>query len=147
MKRFTFRKVFENFNSNKPTTTMRVDGHTEIAETIEGFFGDTEHFYLIGAAVDRLAEYEDEEERGLLLHLPCNPGDIVYRVASSAKNPIISMKVHSFTKYDKGKSFSILCTDFDDNVFEYTNHDIGKTVFLTKSNARWFLKNLRRSHE
>lgn len=150
MKRFTFRKIFENFNQNKPTTTMIVDGYKINKEVIEGFYKpdqDAEHFYLIGAAVDRLAEYEDEDERGLLMHLPCLPGSTVYRIAPNAKHQIISMKVHSFTKYARGNSVTMVCTDFEDNVFEYTNFDIGKTVFLTKSDAKWKIKNLRRSHE
>lgn len=32
----------------------------------------------IRAAVERLAEYEDAEEKGLLVHLPCKVGDTVY---------------------------------------------------------------------
>ena len=32
----------------------------------------------IGKAADKLAEYEDAEEQGLLLRLPCKIGDTVY---------------------------------------------------------------------
>lgn len=146
MKRFTFKKVFDYFNSQKPTTTICVDGYTQITEVDENHY-EKKHFYLVGDAVDRLAEYEDEEERGLLMHLPCLPGSTVYRIAPNAKHQIISMKVHSFTKYARGNSVTMVCTDFEDNVFEYTNFDIGKTVFLSKSDAKWKIKNLRRSHE
>lgn len=31
-------------------------------------------------ALEKLAAYEDEEEQGLLVHLPCKVGDTVYRI-------------------------------------------------------------------
>lgn len=37
--------------------------------------------FIAGEAVDKLAEYEDLEEQGLLLRLPCNIGDTVYVIA------------------------------------------------------------------
>ena len=41
----------------------------------------------------KLAVYEDLEEQGLLVRLPCNVGDTVYRVNAGAKQPIIPMTV------------------------------------------------------
>lgn len=43
---------------------------------------DTFESVYTGGAIDRLAEYEDAEENGLLLKLPCRPGDIVYVVGT-----------------------------------------------------------------
>lgn len=141
MNRLTFLKEFKNFNSGRKTKAAYLNStHTVIIDTdIKG----NEKEYLVGALVNRLEEYEYADERGLLMHLPCLPGKTVYRVASNEKNPIIPMKVHSFTKYDSGRTFSMVCTDFDDNIFEYSSADIDRKVFLTKSAAKIFLKSLR----
>lgn len=44
-------------------------------------------------AIKKLADYEDLEEQGLLVRLPCKVGDTVYRVNAGAKQPIIPMTV------------------------------------------------------
>lgn len=36
--------------------------------------------FVEGYAVDKLADYEDAEEQGLLLRLPCKIGDTVYKL-------------------------------------------------------------------
>lgn len=41
----------------------------------------------------KLKHYEDLEEQGKLLKLPCAVGDTVYRINKGAKEPIILMKV------------------------------------------------------
>lgn len=41
---------------------------------------DDLHSYLSGDAADKLADYEDAEEQGLLVRLPCKVGDTVYRI-------------------------------------------------------------------
>ena len=41
----------------------------------------------------KLAEYEDLEEQGLLLRLPCKVGDTLYRINKGAKEPVIKMRV------------------------------------------------------
>lgn len=41
----------------------------------------------------KLASYEDDEEQGLLLRLPCKIGDTLYRVNKGAKEPVIMMRV------------------------------------------------------
>lgn len=43
---------------------------------IEGINAPT----YVGKAVNKLADYEDAEEQGLLLRLPCKVGDKVYKV-------------------------------------------------------------------
>lgn len=90
----------------------------------------------IKAAVKRLAEYEDAEERGTLIHLPCKVGDTVYCIVKGFENPF------------KGRVFEI-------NIREkiiirvalkgffgqaYMIDQIGKTVFLTREEAEQALK-------
>lgn len=42
-----------------------------------------------GKAVDKLAAYEDAEEQGLLLRLPCKVGDTIYEVSYANRKYII----------------------------------------------------------
>lgn len=53
----------------------------------------TEKCDRLKAMVNCLAEFEDLEEQGLLVRLPCKVGDTVYRVNAGAKQPIIPMTV------------------------------------------------------
>ncbi len=72
--------------------------------------------------VHKLADYEDAEEQGLLLRLPCKVGDTVHCIMTSIKgtNPMI------FTQ------------KFDYSMIEH----FGKAVFLTKEEAEQALKNM-----
>lgn len=71
----------------------------------------------------KLGEYEDLEEQDRLLKLPCKVGDSIYSVIEDGLT-IIELK------------FSL---DF----YVRRKNDIGKTVFLTKSEAEAKLKELR----
>ena len=81
---------------------------------------------------NRLGNYEDAEEQGLLLRLPCKVGDTVYciRTICDGKDTkeITDFKV---LRFDIGKHILM--------VNEYTHTlniaDIGKTVFLTREEA------------
>lgn len=99
---------------------------------------------------DKLRKYEDLEEQGLLLRLPCKVGDTVYRINQYAKEPIISMKVlqvrfgelyirNSFLRIDA-------INDEDMGEFCYSKNDIGKTVFLTKAEAEKALAEMGEQH-
>ena len=103
----------------------------------------------------KLAEYEDLEEQGLLLRLPCkNWMDIVFGEQetffgideSYIENPIREITVDSadrFTWYDGWKTLVLKGTDENGLDWEFSPEDIGKTVFLTKSEAEAKLKELR----
>ena len=56
------------------------DGIAYVENTKYGRFFD-------GEAVEKLAKYEDAEEQGLLIRLPCNVGDTVYSVSFKKKCP------------------------------------------------------------
>lgn len=96
----------------------------------------------IGDILEKLAEYEDLEEQGLLLRLPVKAGDIVYII--SRNNEIIPLNVHGinirkddFTilaKNEKYRGYSILLL-----LSKYESVD----WFLTKAEAEQKLKELR----
>ena len=72
-------------------------------------------------AIEKLAAYEDAEEQGLLLRLPCKVGDTVYLVKNDGK---IVARVADMM------FIGVLWEEF------------GKTVFLTRTEAEAKLKEM-----
>lgn len=95
----------------------------------------------------KLKQYEDLEEQGLLLRLPCKVGDTIYRINQYAKESIISMKVLQvrFGELYIGNKFLRIdaINDEDMGEFCYLQDEIGKTVFLTRTEAERALKQLQ----
>ena len=88
--------------------------------------------------LNRLTEYEDLEEQGLLLRLPCKVGDVIY-------------EIHPLTgKITQRKIKSIVVCNCPDltimykSGYDYSNvqDDFGKTVFLTQAEAEQRLKEI-----
>ena len=129
-----------------------VTASERIAEC-EGFEDFEEIFRkkMTDTALERLAEYEDLEEQGRLVKLPCKVGDMVYLVCSRYSE--CSRYKERFEEYScQG------CEDECDSHKEYyihINHSVsiewivrnlnnfGKTVFLTKEEAEQKLKELK----
>jgi hypothetical protein len=86
------------------------------------------------AVYDKLREYEDLEEQGLLLKLPFKVGDYVWILHERAKQ--IECKIVRRISFGH-KSDSIHFLDYD--LFMIWNKDwcgyIGKKIFLTKEEA------------
>lgn len=96
--------------------------------------------------VDRLASYEDLEEQGLLVRLPCKVGDTVYRVNAGAKQPIIPMTVSEIHflcyKNERAVRFDAIGKE-DMGESCYRLEDIGKIVFLTREEAEKKLEEIQ----
>ena len=86
--------------------------------------------------MEKLAGYEDAEEQGRLIKLPCKVGTKVYAI-----NRIIDYgEVGDEVTY----SYSIIEREFQIYMMmDYWKLLFGKTVFLTKSEAEAKLKELR----
>lgn len=97
--------------------------------------------------IDKLGEYEDLEEQCRLVILPCKVGDTLYLVNKGAKKPVIMMRVLQLYIKQLHKDRTVIRIDAinDDDMGEscYFLENIGKTVFLTKSEAEAKLKELR----
>ena len=89
-------------------------------------------------ACEKLAEYEQLEEQGLLARLPCKIGDTVYRVNAGAKQPIIPMTVSEIHflcyKNERAVRFDAIGKE-DMGESCYRLEDIGRIVFLTHEEA------------
>ena len=96
----------------------------------------------------KLAEYEDLEEQGRLIKLPCKVGDVVYRINIGAMKPVIPLRVVEYRFKIVGNCIrkKICCSDdflCKQPSIIYYAEDIGNKVFLTKSEAEAKLKELR----
>lgn len=87
---------------------------------------ETRRFGRKETAYKKLAEYEDSEEQGLLLKLPCKVGAIVYKIINQRDN------------YDDTVYQIISATIFELSMID----KIGKTVFLTQAEAEQKLKEM-----
>lgn len=95
----------------------------------------------IGKAADKLAEYEDAEEQGLILRLPCKVGDIVWEVNTERKR-ISKFLIESITVYPCNViQFNwTLLEGIYKNVVGFSKAELGTTVFLTREEAEAKLK-------
>lgn len=105
----------------------------------------------ISDALEKLAKYEDLEEQGRLVILPCKVGDTVYCIFNRYTRCTFSNE--EFDEYScQGCEYE--CDSKKENYVQdmkaysldwiVTNlKNIGKTVFLTKSEAEAKLKELR----
>lgn len=101
---------------------------------------------LVGEPIDRLAEYENLEEQGLLLRVPCKVGDVVYRINTGCKEPIIPMKVTeiSFRKREKYQHLRIDCIgEHDLGESCYYDEYIGDKLYLTREEAEKALEKMK----
>lgn len=90
----------------------------------------------------KLAVYEDLEEQGLLVRLPCKVGDTMFRINKGAKNPIIELTV---TQIDITKrSYNLEVIDRDCGELMCFKNDIGKSVFLTREEAEKKLEEMKK---
>lgn len=94
--------------------------------------------------IDKLADYEDLEEQGRLVKLPCKVGDIVFYISGKI---ILEYEVVGFSVDGTGAwlIYGEHHVDENDKTYSY-NFEVdkfGKTVFLTKSEAEAKLKELR----
>ena len=101
--------------------------------------------------IEKLGKYEDAEEQGLLLRLPCNVGDTVYciyeRYTKCSENE---------QEFDEYSCQGCECLECDSHKELYVQSqkaysldwivtnlkNFGKTVFLTKSESEAKLKEL-----
>ena len=141
MGRITFKKWFEHYKPDEETTTILVNGYTEIVEADE-ICPANSNYYLVGSAIDKLAEYEDAEEQGLLLRLPYNIATcgVVYYV-DEKDGEIYHLQADSIRVSKMMISNRFL---YEVDNFEFVYEDFGKTVFTTKEEAEQKLASMQK---
>ena len=104
------------------------------------------------AVYEKLRNYEDLEEQGLLLKLPCNVGDIVWSIVSMSgwylrkkDMPYQAKVVFIGLNNSEEMGGGLFNVSYEKNLYmmSFNFSDIGKTVFLTKEEAEEKLKELQ----
>ena len=94
-------------------------------------------------AIEKLATYEDLEEQGLLVRLPCKVGDTVYvptrNFVSELRITLMSVDTNDMAMY-----FSwLLNSGIYPNLDGFSGYELGKTVFLTREEAEKKLEEIQ----
>lgn len=91
--------------------------------------------------LQKLAYYEDLEEQGRLPKLPCKVEDILYGISMGK---IINLTVNEISIFCmKGEKIINVKCQSNDEFRNYVEGEFGKTVFLSKEEAKARLKELR----
>ena len=138
MERLTFRtELGVSIDKNKDCPTCSICWNCDIPPRKCLYIKD---------ALEKLADYEDLEEQGRLLKLLCNRGDEVYFIKSafSLAHFPIKAKITRICGVDCDNDVMYVSnTEYNGIDHHFKQSDIGKTVFLTKSEAEAKLKELR----
>ena len=102
-----------------------------------------QHDYI--SAARKLCDYEDLEEQGLLVRLPCKVGDTVYvptrNFVSELRITLMSVDTNDMAMY-----FSwLLNSGIYPNLDGFSGYELGKTVFLTREEAEKKLKEMKKN--
>lgn len=107
------------------------------------------HDYI--KASEKLADYEDLEEQGLLVRLPCKVGDTVW------DNDFGYPESYEIKAFSYGYCDSYVEPDIEDQIIFYSENysgsitvafpmsEIGKTVFLTREEAEKKLEEMKKN--
>lgn len=88
----------------------------------------------------KLHELEDKIESGTLVELPCKVGDTVYEVFKEHKPPFIQeTTIEKIVITEKGFKLRLSRNSF----YETAISSLGRTIFLTESEAEAKLKELQ----
>lgn len=113
----------------------------------DGSYNSKKSYYVL---CNKLAEYEDLEEQCLLIRLHCKRGDTVYFIKSafSVATFPIEAKVTSVCGLDCDNDVIYSATTKDNGIDrKFKSSDIGKTVFLTQSEAEEALRKMNETEE
>ena len=94
---------------------------------------------VTGDAIDRLAAYEDLEEQGRLVVLPCKAGDSVF-VINRSLNRVFECTVISFHVGHSSDLKNLIKTRWvgvhgNESIRKWSLRQIGRYVFLTREEA------------
>ena len=125
---------------------VKEDYGKEVLKTLCSCYGEKPNPHYTNCeegycAMEKLADYEDAEEQGGLIKLPCKVGDKVYGLSMGK---IIRLTVNEISIFRmKGENIINAKCQNNDEFRNYVEREFGKTVFLTKSEAEAKLKELR----
>lgn len=99
--------------------------------------------------LEKLGKYEDLEEQGRLVKLPCKVGDIIHAIGvlgceTVEQYKVIKVDYHSNLATDRSEFYIVAFSTSNPKAdIGFYDKEFGKNVFLTKSEAEAKLKELR----
>lgn len=135
MERLTYRtELGASIDKNEDCPTCSACWNCNIPPRKCGYISD---------ALKKLADYEDLEEQGRLVKLPCKVGDVVYvKMASYCKTHYVEAEVRDFVHFISCGFCAVVTSKyFDKENIPFS--EFGKTIFLTKEEVEAKLKELR----
>lgn len=94
----------------------------------------------------KLGNYEDLEEQGRLIKLPCKVGDTIYvNNGFTIFEYEVTLTGYSSTSKESGFYFVTKSKKNSETVQEFSDGDFGETVFLTKSEAEAKLAEMKKN--
>lgn len=141
----------DRFTWKAPDGTYQIDDCMAVHKTLcydENFKNPFDIYE--GKAIDKLGKYEDAEEQGLLLKLPCKVGDTVYQnmITGLDEDKKLIYKVFEARVFKYTLDSMNLCfwTETKDR-YQYRNEmpisAFGETVFVTKEEAEQALAKMK----
>lgn len=107
---------------------------------------------LVGL-LEQLKEYQQLEEQGRLVKLPCKVGDIIHAIGvlgceTVEQYKVIKVDYHSNLATDRSEFYIVAFSTSNPKAdIGFYDKEFGKNVFLTKSEAEAKLKELRGKNE
>ena len=144
MGRLTERKYGEIVSSKREKTQIHCSNFCNNCSQGAGNCG------YVREMVEKLAEYEDAEEQGLLLRLPCEYKTKVYVVPTNENGlkDIAEMLCLGYSIGEPQNNMNLFSTNrFNKDVpkmYQPSIDEFGKTVFLTKEEAEQKLESMKR---
>lgn len=124
-------RLTEWYDDGKSKGIMVKESYGE--KVLKTLFSEWDEGYL---AMCKLKQYEDMEEQGEMIILPCKPGDTVYTIGLD--KPIeMTLSIVSISK--NGVLFFWYPKEVSEKIpwsASFQEKDIGKTVFLTEQEAK-----------
>ena len=139
---------YEFWNNNDAFDEIMLANMEDGIEETDGFIAlFYRNLWAMAELREHLKVYEDLEEQGLLLKLPCKVGDKIFVVGKHRVYEMEVVNIHPFGALyeDEDLKISKVFNIYLDGVSYYkhcTFYDIGKTVFLFKEEAEQALKGM-----
>ena len=122
--------------------TGKVSGRNMVSNGIYGMIGKCGR-YFVGEAIDKLAEYENAEDEGRLVVLPCNVGDTVYLI-DDIDCVFERESIVTEIEIDKDGVTIMIQDEIPICSSGYNLSDFGEIVFLTREEAKKALKEIKK---
>ena len=118
---------------------LAIDPFSDVRGLIALFY---RNMWAMANLRETLKKYEDLEEQGRLIKLPCKVGDTVYAIGFNNNKPIIyESVVLRILITEKEIVFNVKVDEFEINS-QLKQSMFGKTVFLTQAEAEQKLKEM-----